>query len=80
MSDPNLELLHDVATNAPIKNDALAEIMTRAREAQARASNQLEDLAREIAADETALQKKYQRFNAIAGEICEIPNRIEGGA
>lgn len=77
MNDPNLELLEQAVTAAPIKNAALADVMKRAREAQERTGFLLEDLAREIAADEAALAQKYERFNAIAGEIIETPERIE---
>lgn len=73
-----LQAVAEAVSGAPVRNDVLAERMRMAREAQERTSIQLEDLAREIATDEAELAKKYERFNAICGEIIETPERIQG--
>jgi hypothetical protein len=78
MNEPNLKLLEDTVAGAPVPNAALNERMAKAREAQIRASNKLEDLAREIADDERRLGEKVQRFNAMCGEIEDISVRMEG--
>lgn len=80
MNEPNLKLLEEAVTSAPIANAALNERMSQAREAMSRSSNKLEDLAREIADDERRLGEKIARFNKICGEIEDMPVRMEGSA
>lgn len=76
MSEPQLKALADAL--APESNFPIAGLMAQAREAQSRTSNLIEDLAREIADDERALQAKKERFSSICGEIIETPERIQG--
>lgn len=73
----NLQALADeIGRDVPAST--LDDLMSRAREAQSNANNMLEDMAREITADKEALLQKLQRFAAIAGEIIDIPSRIQG--
>lgn len=77
MSDPLKQLADELTEPSDFP---ITGLMAQAREALNRSSNQLEDLAREIADDERALQEKKQRFSSICGEISEMPNRIQQGA
>lgn len=77
MNEPLQSLERELSGECP-RNAPLDDLMARAREAQSRTGNLLEDLAREIDADEHALAAKYARFNAIVGEIIDTPNRIQG--
>jgi hypothetical protein len=75
-----LQGVADAAAGKQVENAALADMMQKAREAQSRSSNMLEDLAREIQSDERALQAKIARFEAIVAEQCAMPDRIRNGA
>jgi phage shock protein A len=66
------------ALNVDDAPGTLDSMMGQAREAMARTSNKIEDLAREITEDRAKLAEKIARFNSICGEIIETPERIQG--